>query len=489
LSQSNARLNAELSARLNERLAEEFANQAATQPELQDLRISEASLDALANRVVTAQIAGSGSNQDVSDILMQLIEQQQVAQERSQVQSTAILSAIQQLAAETREPSESIVSDRSIDLLVSRLQAQFPLQTSSDETVLEAARSEALEIKPEDELSKAFDDVFDKLDELDELDEILQASQPKSALDLPVPVPISAGIPASSAIAPEQLKQAIAQATNYLQRIKAALGHSERATAQIAADAIRQVDEITYTIDFLHNMAASIQSVADVADRFASAAHNTSTSAITSNQVIEQSAGAIAQLRATIAATAKKVKHLGESSQHISKVSALINEVAVRTNYLAINASLEASRGGSDGRGLTNIAEEVGELATRSAAATKEIEELIENIQADSGEVINFMELGTAQVVECTQLVEAAKQNLQQIAIASQQIDQLAEPILQFTASQATSSGSITNLIQDIAQISQRTTRSSQQLSQSLQDTAESLEQLRLTVNHLELEQ
>ncbi|WP_019500573.1 methyl-accepting chemotaxis protein [Pseudanabaena sp. PCC 6802] len=491
LSQSNARLNVELSDRLNERLTEQFANQAPTQPEPQDLSISEASIDALANRVtdrVTDRMAGPDVDRDVSDILQQLIEQQHAAQEQSQQQSESILSAIQQLAEATKEPPESIVSDRSIDLLVSRLQAQFPLQTSADETELEAIEQlRALEARPEDELSKAFDDVFDKLDELDELDEILQASQPKSTLEQSGPIP--AGIPALSGMAPEQLKQAIAQATSYLQRIEAALRHSEQATAQISADAIRQVDEITCTVDFLQTMAASIQSAADMADRFASTAHTASDSALTSNQAIEQSAEAIAQLRATIAATAKKVKRLGESSQHISKVSALINEVAVRTNYLAINASLEASRSGSDSRGFTNIAEEVGELATRSAAATKEIEELIDNIQADSGEVINFMELGTTQVVECTQLVEAAKQNLQQIAIASQQINQLAEPMVEFTASQTTNSGSIANLIQDIAHISQRTTRSSQQLNQSLQDTAESLEQLRLTVSQLELEQ
>jgi methyl-accepting chemotaxis protein len=485
LSQSNTRLNTELSDRLNERLVEQFSSQAITQPELRDLTIAEASLDALVDRV-TAQISPPDRNQDVNDILLQLIEQQHVAQEYSQQQSAAILSAIQQLAQETRATDASTISDRSIDLLVSRLQAQFPLQTSTDATELEAINQlRLLEAEPAEELSKAFDDAFDRLDEIDELDEILQASQPKSTPAQPAPTSILV----SSGIAPEQLKQAISQVTNYSQKIDAALRHSELATAQISADAIRQVDEITCTIDFLQNMTASLQSVADVADRFANATHNTSASALASNQVIEQSAEAIAQLRATIAATAKKVKRLGESSQHISKVSALINEVAVRTNYLAINASLEASRSGSNGRGFTNIAEEVGELATRSAAATKEIEELIDNIQADSGEVINFMELGTTQVVECTQLVEAAKQNLAQIAIASQQISQLAEPIVEFTASQTASSGSITNLIQDIAQISQRTTRSSQQLNQSLQDTAESLDQLKLTVKQLELEQ
>jgi methyl-accepting chemotaxis protein PixJ len=419
--------------------------------------------------------------------LQELIEQQHVALESSQQQSAAILNAIQQLEQKTREPVEPTISDRSIDLLASSLQS-FPLQTSAEvgREELEAIEQiRSLETtstnRLPNELSEYLESELDN--ELDELEAILQLSQPD---ELPTP---ASSVSAPSGIPSEQLKQAIARMAACSQRINAALRQSEQATAQISADAIRQVDEINYTITSLQDMAASIQSAVDVADQVASAAQSNSSSALTSNQVIEQSAEAIALLRATIAATAKKVKHLGESSQHISKVSALISEVAVRTNYLAINASLEASRAGSNGRGFTNIAEEVGELATRSAAASKEIEELIDNIQADSGEVINFMELGTTQVVECTQLVEAAKQNLQQIVIASQQINQLAEPIAEFTASQTANSGAITNLIQDIAQISQRTTRSSQQLNQSLQDTAESLQQLRLTVSQLELEQ
>jgi methyl-accepting chemotaxis protein len=426
-----------------------------------EITISDASIDSLVEKV-RAQLAQPAVERDISDILLQLIDQQHAEQEQLQQQSHEILSAIQQLALETREIKEPTIPDSSIEFLISRMQEQFAQQkwikNAAESAIAEPAQT-LEEILPSDDSS------------------IIQSSHIESS-----------HVEELVGIAYDRLRQVISQVEHHSQKLADSLHNSEQATTQISADAIRQVDELAYAIDSLQQLSASMQSAADVTSQVVSAAHTTSASSVTSNQAIEQGIQAISSLRTTIATTAKKVKRLGESSQHISKIAALIDDVAVRTNFLAINASLEASRAGNNGRGFANIAEEVGELATRSAAATKEIEELIDNIQSDSGEVIHFMELGTTQVVECTQLIEEAQHNLQQIAAASQRINQLTEPMSEVATSQTVNSGSITNLVQDIAQISKRTTNSSQKLSQSLQDTARSLEQLQLSVSQLEID-
>jgi len=51
---------------------------------------------------------------------------------------------------------------------------------------------------------------------------------------------------------------------------------------------------------------------------------------------------------------------------------------------LAINASIEATRAGEEGRGFAVVAEEVGHLAAKSSQATKEIEQIVENIQIET---------------------------------------------------------------------------------------------------------
>jgi methyl-accepting chemotaxis protein len=183
-----------------------------------------------------------------------------------------------------------------------------------------------------------------------------------------------------------------------------------------------------------------------------------------------------------VAETAKKVKRLGESSQQISKVVSLINQIALQTNLLAINAGIEAARAGEEGQGFAVVAEEVGELAARSAAATKEIEQIVENIQQETASVVEAMELGTTQVVEGTHLVEDAKQSLSQILEVSRQIDALVQSISSATVSQVETSQTITELMKDIAKVSERTSDSTRRVAGSLQQTVEIAQELQASV-------
>jgi len=163
-------------------------------------------------------------------------------------------------------------------------------------------------------------------------------------------------------------------------------------------------------------------------------------------------------------------------------VVSLINQIAIQTNLLAINAGIEAARAGEEGQGFAVVAEEVGELAIRSAAATQEIEEIVGNIQRETSEVVQAMEIGTTQVVEGTRIVEEAKESLSQILDVSRQIDFLVQSISTATASQVETSQSVSQLMKDIAAVSQRTSDSSVQISQSLQQTVEISQQLQETV-------
>ncbi|PSB30418.1 GAF domain-containing protein [Stenomitos frigidus] len=280
----------------------------------------------------------------------------------------------------------------------------------------------------------------------------------------------------------ESLRQIVTQVKTSALEVNASLGQNEHAIQQLAEEASKQAAETTRTLDSVEQMASSIQTVATNARQAAAVTRSAASTAEAGEDAMDLTVQNILALRDTIGETAKKVKRLGESSQQISKVVSLINQIALQTNLLAINAGIEAARAGEQGQGFAVVAEEVGELAARSAIATQEIEQIVNTIQRETGEVVEAMALGTTQVVEGTRLVGDAKQSLVQLLEVSRQIDTLVQSIFNATVSQTQTSDAIATLMRDVVQVSERTFDSSQQVSNSLRQTVEVAHELQESV-------
>ncbi len=266
-----------------------------------------------------------------------------------------------------------------------------------------------------------------------------------------------------------------------------AIASNEGSIRQLTEESLAQATEIYRVLDAVEQMTDSIQAVAESAQEAAIVAQNASLTAHESGQAMDLTVENILSVRETVGETAKKVKRLGESTQKISRVVSLINQIATQTNLLAINAGIEAARAAQEGQGFVVVAEEIGELAARAAFATQEIEQIVTNIQRETSELVQAMEEGTTQVVEGTQLVNNAKQNLTQILNVSYQIDYLVQSISTVAVSQVETSQTVSELIKDIAAVSQRTSASSHLVSQSLQKTVEISQELQQTVETFKL--
>ncbi|MBR8826638.1 MAG: HAMP domain-containing protein [Gomphosphaeria aponina SAG 52.96 = DSM 107014] len=280
----------------------------------------------------------------------------------------------------------------------------------------------------------------------------------------------------------ESMREIVTQVKQATTQVNLSLGQDEESMSQLANESLKHSKKIQRMLDFVEEMSLSVQTVAINAAQAAEVASTASMTAQTSGVAMDRTVESILQLRSTVGETAKKVKRLGESSQQISKVISLINQIALQTNLLAINASIEAARAGEEGRGFAVVAEEVGQLAAQSAAATKEIEQIVENIQLETGEVVQAMEVGTAQVVEGTKLVEETKSSLVKIVDVSRQIDELVDSISSATVSQTKTSEMVSNLMKDLAKASERMSNSSSDVSTSIQETVQLAQQLQQSV-------
>jgi methyl-accepting chemotaxis protein len=281
----------------------------------------------------------------------------------------------------------------------------------------------------------------------------------------------------------ESLRDIIAQVKNVANDVNSSVGSSGTAVGKLATEAFKQAKKIERSLEFVEHMTSSTQEVAASAQQAAEIARSASLTAQSGGVAMDRTVASIGQIRETVAETAKKVKRLGESSQQISKAVSLINQIALQTNLLAINASIEAARAGEEGRGFAVVAEEVGALASQSAAATKEIEQIVTTIQRETGAVVDAMEMGTTQVVEGTRLVEETKQSLQKIVDVSAQIDQLIQSISGAALSQTEKSDLIAKVFQDLAKISEATSGSSKEIAESLQESVQMTRELQESVS------
>jgi methyl-accepting chemotaxis protein PixJ len=287
----------------------------------------------------------------------------------------------------------------------------------------------------------------------------------------------------------ESLKDIVSQVKLSAGQVNTSVGSNEVVMGLLADQAQSQAHKITDTLKSVELMALSIKEVAENARQASKVSGLASKTAESGGETIDRTVESISQLRDTVAETAKKVKRLGESSQQISKVVSLINQIALQTNLLAINASIEAARAGEEGRGFAVVAEEVGALAAQSAAATKEIEGIVDAIQRETSEVVDAMENGTTQVVEGTRQVNEAKESLNQIVKVSREIDDLLKSISSATVSQTETSQVVKLLMEQITESSEQTSTTSRQVSSSLQETVAIAQQLQASVGTFKLEE
>ncbi|HBB32615.1 MAG TPA: chemotaxis protein CheD [Cyanobacteria bacterium UBA9273] len=286
----------------------------------------------------------------------------------------------------------------------------------------------------------------------------------------------------------ENLREIVMRVKQSALEVNMAVGEDEEAIRQLAETALRQAEETTRIVESVEQMTNSIEEVAENARQAAEVASTASDTAEKGQAAMDLTVENILGLRTTIGETAKKVKRLGEASQQIAKVVSIIEKIALQTNLLAINAGIEAARAGEEGQGFAVVAEEVGELAAKSAAATKEIEEIVESIQRETAQVVEAMEQSTKQVVEGTRLVDDAKGSLTQILQVSRQIDQLVQMISEATVSQTQTSQAVSSLMYEIAMVSAQTSDSSTKVSSSLQKTVEVARELQDSVGTFKVE-
>ena len=239
----------------------------------------------------------------------------------------------------------------------------------------------------------------------------------------------------------DNLAHLVSQVRNDAESISTASGEIASGNHDLSARTEQQAGSLEETASTMEEMTSTVRQNADNA-------RQANQLAISASQVATQAGGVVSQVVDTMGA-------INASSKKIGDIIAVIDGIAFQTNILALNAAVEAARAGEQGRGFAVVASEVRNLAQRSAAAAKEIKQLIDS--------------SAEQVGAGEKLVALAGETMEKVVSSVQHVTDIVAEISSASAEQSAGIEQINQAIVEMDNMTQQNSALVEQASAAAQ--------------------
>ncbi|NLW04559.1 MAG: PAS domain-containing protein [Pseudomonadaceae bacterium] len=231
----------------------------------------------------------------------------------------------------------------------------------------------------------------------------------------------------------------------------------------------------------LEELSASVDQIGESAMAAHEASNQAGEVATRGAEAVYASTQEISAIAGTVKNSSAKLKDLEQLSDNIGKIVSTIRDIADQTNLLALNAAIEAARAGEHGRGFAVVADEVRNLAERTAQSTVEISAMVTQIQKHTEEAVIEMQASVQQVGEGVKKAQQAGDSVAEIENKTSKVVQATLDIQGILQEQALAAREVAETIEGIARLADcNAAQASQTLiaSQNVQDTTQVLDQL-----------
>ena len=194
---------------------------------------------------------------------------------------------------------------------------------------------------------------------------------------------------------------------------------------------------------------------------------------------IEKTIEGMSRLEATARRTAEVINRLGERAENIGSILTVIEDVTDQTGLLALNAAILAAQAGEHGKGFAVVAAEIRELASRTAASTKEIGSLISSVQEEARDAIGVMREEVAMVEEAVRLARDAGSALQKILERADLSRNMSKSINKAAAEQARGIRQVSDAVDKINEMTHHIARATKEQKTGSEQISRASEKMR----------